>query len=237
MKKYYLHNGSEQDGPFDTEELKNKKLNKNTPIWYEGLNEWTTIEKVEELKDIVVSIPPPFSTNLESNSIEKEYESKSKSKLSSSSKQSNSWQRSLIIIITIVVIFYLCSYLYDQYQVRQYQNELQHEINEEEDKKSRIRNKITSYVTAERSEYNYSELGGISNLKISVSNNTDYLIDNVSVNLIYIKANGEVWNSRILDFNLIEPNTKSTIKVPDTERGTSVKYEIVSIKSASLGLK
>jgi hypothetical protein len=79
-------------------------------------------------------------------------------------------------------------------------------------------------------------LGGIYNLKISVNNNTDYLIDNVKVRVIYIKANGGVWDSRIIDFNLLSPHIKSTIKVPDTERGTSVKYEIVSIKSSAVGL-
>lgn len=99
-----------------------------------------------------------------------------------------------------------------------------------------IRNSITSYVTAERSDYQYSGLGGIYNSKISVNNNTDYLIDNVKVIVIYIKANGGVWDSRTVDFNLVGPQTKSTIKVPDTERGASVKYEIVSIKSSALGL-
>ena len=28
MKKYYLHNGTESSGPFDTEELKVKKITK-----------------------------------------------------------------------------------------------------------------------------------------------------------------------------------------------------------------
>ena len=61
MKKYYLHNESDQQGPFDIEELKIKKISKDTPIWYEGISEWTTAGKVDELKDLFnVIVPPPF---------------------------------------------------------------------------------------------------------------------------------------------------------------------------------
>ncbi len=61
MKKYFLHNGTEQQGPFDIEELNAKKINKDTPIWYEGLDNWTTADKVDELKDLLRTMtPPPF---------------------------------------------------------------------------------------------------------------------------------------------------------------------------------
>jgi hypothetical protein len=61
MKKYFLHNGTEQQGPFDTLDLKAKAIKQETPIWYEGLSEWTTAGKVDELKELFSqSTPPPF---------------------------------------------------------------------------------------------------------------------------------------------------------------------------------
>jgi hypothetical protein len=61
MKKYYLHNGTDQQGPFDIEDLKAKNITKETSIWYEGLSEWTTAEKIDYLKDLFKSsTPPPF---------------------------------------------------------------------------------------------------------------------------------------------------------------------------------
>lgn len=60
MNKYYLHNGSENIGPFDLEELKAKKITKETPVWCEGMDDWTTAGAVEELKSILVSTPPPI---------------------------------------------------------------------------------------------------------------------------------------------------------------------------------
>jgi hypothetical protein len=61
MKKYYLHNGTDQQGPFDIEDLKAKNITKETSIWYEGLSEWTTAEEIDDLKDLFkTSTPPPF---------------------------------------------------------------------------------------------------------------------------------------------------------------------------------
>lgn len=61
MKKYYLHNGTEEQGPFSVEELGEKNLKKSTEIWYKGLPDWTTVGEVEELKDLFkLTTPPPI---------------------------------------------------------------------------------------------------------------------------------------------------------------------------------
>lgn len=63
MKKYYLHNGTEQQGPFDIEGLKAKIISKETPIWFEGLSEWTTASKIDELNELFVKTTPPQFTS------------------------------------------------------------------------------------------------------------------------------------------------------------------------------
>ncbi|MBS1511461.1 MAG: DUF4339 domain-containing protein [Bacteroidetes bacterium] len=61
MKKYFLHDGSEQQGPFDIEDLKTKNITRDTSIWYEGLSDWTTADNVDELKILFnKTTPPPF---------------------------------------------------------------------------------------------------------------------------------------------------------------------------------
>jgi hypothetical protein len=61
MKKYYLYNGARQYGPFSYAELKHQHLLRDTPIWYEGLNEWVTAGSVVELQAILpAALPPPF---------------------------------------------------------------------------------------------------------------------------------------------------------------------------------
>ncbi len=62
MKKYYFNDGTAQQGPFTLEELQAKNITAETPVWYDGLPDWTTAGQVEELKDILVHTPPPFHT-------------------------------------------------------------------------------------------------------------------------------------------------------------------------------
>jgi len=65
MKKYYIHNGTEQEGPFELDELKTKNITKSTSIWYDGLSDWTSAEKIAEIKVLFnTTAPPPFSSKL-----------------------------------------------------------------------------------------------------------------------------------------------------------------------------
>lgn len=80
MKKYFLHNGKDQEGPFDINDLKVKNINADTPVWFEGISEWTTIKEVPELKSLI-SKPPPF--------IKKENKSEQKIHITNQTKASN----------------------------------------------------------------------------------------------------------------------------------------------------
>ncbi len=60
MKKYYLHSGTENIGPFDINELKAKGITKSTSVWFEGMEEWKNAGNIEELKDLLKSSPPVF---------------------------------------------------------------------------------------------------------------------------------------------------------------------------------
>lgn len=108
--------------------------------------------------------------------------------------------------------------------------------NSESSVKKMVRNNIRLYVKAESNDYDTRNLGGISNLEITVNNPTDYTLDKVRVKIMYIKANGNVYETKYEDYFFIRPNSQSTHKIDDTKRGTSVKYEIATIKSKALGL-
>ena len=59
MNKYYLHNGTENIGPFNIEELKQKNITRNTQVWCEGMEDWKEAGTVEELKILFPTLPPP----------------------------------------------------------------------------------------------------------------------------------------------------------------------------------
>ncbi|MGC4100793.1 DUF4339 domain-containing protein [Ferruginibacter sp.] len=242
MKKYYLHNGTQQEGPFDFEELKLKNLTGNTPVWFEGLSEWTTIENVEELKSIIVVTPPPFAAKtaapppIQEPIVQEEYPGNNQQK-------NNATLRKLLMLAGLIVIVLIGIFVYNQILHKDAEHtqdvikNLDEEAKkEEEQKKAAVKSNISTYITAENNEYFSPTLGGIKNLKVTVSNKTDYLIDKVKVNIKYIKLSGEVWDTKLIEFNLLEPNTKLTKQIEDTERGTKVQLEIVEIKSSVLGL-
>jgi hypothetical protein len=102
--------------------------------------------------------------------------------------------------------------------------------------KKMVRNNIRLYVKAESNDYDTKGLGGISNLEITVNNPTDYTLDKVRVKIMYIKANGTIYETKYEEYSFLRPNSKATHRIADTKRGTSVKYEISTIKSKALGL-
>lgn len=67
MGRYFIHNGTDEDGPFDKNELRARTIKPDTPVWCEGMTDWTAAGAVDDLKDLFVA-PPPFKGSGESAS-------------------------------------------------------------------------------------------------------------------------------------------------------------------------
>jgi hypothetical protein len=121
-----------------------------------------------------------------------------------------------------------------------------YEVSKEEDKlvqqeqkqeaEQQTRNAITTLVVANTNKYTSNGLGGISNLDITVSNKTNYIIDEVMVEVEYIKKNGGIFNVEKLVMKNINPNDTKSIRAPDSNRGRTVRVSIKSIYSKQLNL-
>ena len=59
MKYFYLKN-DEKVGPISLEDLSAAEINKDTLIWYEGIEDWTPMSEIEELKSVLEIKPPPI---------------------------------------------------------------------------------------------------------------------------------------------------------------------------------
>jgi hypothetical protein len=208
-------------------------LKTDTLVWYDGAGDWKEAGKVEELNSLFVMIPPPLkkssdlrsasSSTLPASATNKAGQAIGKTVAGSGTLRS-------VGILAIVAI--LCYGGYNVYQSKQADNHL----SAVEAQKNYVRNNIHSFVTAGNSAYKINGLGGIYGLSITVANNTDYILDNVRVMIRYIKANGETWKEEPLDFVLVGPHQKMELRAPDSDRGTSIDYKIVAIKSGALGL-
>jgi len=71
MKKYYLHDGQHQHGPYSLEELRDRSLTKNTPVWTSDLPDWTKAGEIPALKELFLTAPPPFVKELKTTSAHK----------------------------------------------------------------------------------------------------------------------------------------------------------------------
>jgi DNA-directed RNA polymerase subunit RPC12/RpoP len=100
-----------------------------------------------------------------------------------------------------------------------------------------LRNNWTSYISASRSTFNYSEMGGISDLSIILTNNTEYIVDNVTVKVTIKTVNNYVYKTEYLYFENIKPNSRVEQFVMPTERGRYVEYEIINVYSDRLNFK
>ena len=60
MDGYFIHDGNERQGPFTVDELKQKSIRRDTPVWKKGLTDWTRAGDIAELKSLFENIPPPF---------------------------------------------------------------------------------------------------------------------------------------------------------------------------------
>lgn len=80
--KYFIIEDQKQQGPFSIYELKDKGISSDTPVWAEGMSDWTPAGKVDELKDFLFntndkSTPPPYVPPRLSNTSEHEEPKKS----------------------------------------------------------------------------------------------------------------------------------------------------------------
>ncbi len=60
MKEYYIIIKDNQKGPFTKEEILKMNLSRETPIWYDGIDDWTVLSDLKEFKNQLKTKPPVF---------------------------------------------------------------------------------------------------------------------------------------------------------------------------------
>ena len=93
------------------------------------------------------------------------------------------------------------------------------------------KNSLHDLVSVASNDYKRVAFGGIRNLYLTVTNNSKYELDNVIVELQYLKPSEEPLRTENIKFKSIAPNGSATIRVPDTNRGIKVAYKIINIDS------
>ena len=99
-----------------------------------------------------------------------------------------------------------------------------------------VRSNLYSLVSVESSPYKTGVLGGISNLQITVSNNSLYPVDEVEVLINYHNIEKRIVKKQTVVIADVAAGEQKTMAVPKSNRGVSISYSIIKISSRAIGV-
>jgi hypothetical protein len=97
-----------------------------------------------------------------------------------------------------------------------------------------VRNNWSRYIYTGETHYTYSLLGGIDAFDIPVENNTNFILDEVTLSVTYIKKSGGVFKTERVSVSNIPPHSMKKVKAPDSPRGVSVDMGITNVISRDM---
>ncbi|SFE67508.1 DUF4339 domain-containing protein [Flavobacterium xueshanense] len=200
MKKYYLHNGTENIGPYDLDELKAKAITKNTQVWCDGMEDWKNAGEVEELKSILSVVPPPIAKRPE---IKPE-------PIDSNKKTHWFWRMTRvlgILIIVFVAIIAFVDYMNAKNSSSSYEESIMTIGEMEVADPSSYLNATGTYKPTFLGDQ--LKINGIIENKATVTNYKDVVIEVI----FYSKTNSEIAREQYTIYDFFAPNTKKEFKL------------------------
>jgi len=71
MTEYYIILNDKQKGPLTKEEILKMDLSRETPIWHNGIDDWTVLSDLKEFKKQLNAKPPAFKQKTDSTKSER----------------------------------------------------------------------------------------------------------------------------------------------------------------------
>jgi hypothetical protein len=255
MKEFYVHDGQSQNGPYSLEQLKLLNLSKETLIWYEGLEKWTSAGSVSEISSLFVSkqVPPPLVKTI-NDSLAGTYIPVTAQETTDSSFKAT--KKSFLIpiltfgLVAATIIIWL---IYQSKSNAETISSLQSEVTTQQVEKLQKDNEEKGINEAiEKRNFNYRNnwekyiapghdlpqidyaLGGISSFNVYITNETDCMIDQVDVLVDYIRKSGESWQPKVISFFNIAPHSTETRIAPSSINGIKEKVTVQKIISKKM---
>lgn len=200
MKKYYLHNGTENIGPLDLDELKAKAITKNTQVWCDGMEDWKNAGEVEELKSILSVVPPPIAKKTE---IKQE-------PITSNKKTHWFWRiiRVLaILIIVFIAIIAFVDYMNEKNSSSSYEESIMTIAEIEAADPSLYLNATGTYKPTFLGDE--LKISGVIENKATVTNYKDVIVEVI----FYSKTDSEIAREQYTIYDFFAPKTKKEFKL------------------------
>jgi hypothetical protein len=106
--------------------------------------------------------------------------------------------------------------------------------NETNGKNTVAREDVSKLVSVKSNDYKIGAFGGVHNLELTVTNDSKFVLENVMVELQYLKLSEQPVKIEHVRFQSIAPNGSLTMRIPDTNRGAKLFYKIIKIEPKDL---
>lgn len=93
---------------------------------------------------------------------------------------------------------------------------------------------VSSKLTLHANEYVVGSFGGIRNLEMTLQNNSNYLLDKVTVTVEYLNPEGIILKTENIYFQSVHAGEKETLAVKKSKRGVKITYKITKIESKDI---
>ena len=100
--------------------------------------------------------------------------------------------------------------------------------------KAAMSKSLAKLVSVRTNAYKIVAFGGIRDLQVTVYNDSKYILDQVNVELQYLKPSLEPFMTRNIQFRSVSPGGSLTVRLPDTNRGVKVRYRIQHVLSTQM---
>jgi hypothetical protein len=249
MNTFFIHDGRNEVGPFTLDVLKGQIISRNTPVRHEGSDQWMPAEKIAGLKEIVLPRKIKRPKDIVPVIMERAADFRQRrprtayailfcialiagvSLYSLDNKVSTALPKAGIDLLPAPAQTAANAPLLATGVIPK-KEEKKESPKSDKEKAARLRwNKLFS---ASNSNYGIGLLGGIKDLKVVVTNRSDYPVEEAVAKLTYIKANGEVWKTKLVTVYGVPANDSKEQSVPDVSRGKKVTITLHKIVSKKM---
>lgn len=248
MSTYFIYDGRNELGPFTIPQLKNQDISRSTPLRANGTNKWMPADKIEDLRDTVAPRRIKRPKDIVPVVMERAAEFRQR-------RPKTAYAILLCVALLAGVSFYsLGKAVNKNIPQKQVALSLTDETAQRSpsllatiadknepaagvpayDKEKADRLRWNKLFSAANSNYGIGVLGGIKDLKVVIHNRSDYAVDEAIAKITYIKANGEVWKSKLVTVHGIPPHDTKEQSVPDVARGKKVTVTLQKIVSKKM---
>lgn len=260
MNTFYLHDGSNEQGPFTIEELKKQKLTRSTPLRITNTDSWLPAEKVDGLRPLLVpkkikrvkDVVPVVRDTVADLHQRKPvilytalslvalltalsiYSIKLKTSIGATPVAKTEVVAAVKTPVHSVLPVEPQPVITPSQIVAETKTAPKESASEAAAKAARQR--WRKLITITNSNYGIGLLGGIKDLSVLVNNRTDFMLDEVEAKVTYIKASGDVWKTKLVKLSAVPAQDSKEISLPDVSRGKKVKVSLHKLVSNAMGL-